>query len=122
MNGLEVDRFRTAIRNADAAVRRSLLRLALGRWNYELLTHSLAQDKRTGGARLVDIVVRQDAVEKRFEADWVRRVARILTPPPVYKVARTSHEGAFLHTCEAAAPKASSTATDDGTPNQGTGQ
>lgn len=63
-----------------------LLRLALGRRTFDYMVRSVQADKRTPGARLVDIVVRQDAREERIEADWVKRIARIVkrvTPKPL---------------------------------------
>lgn len=61
-----------------------LLRLALGRHTFDYMLRSIRNDKRTPHARLVDIVVRQDAREVRTEADWVKTIARItsLTPTP----------------------------------------
>jgi len=41
------------------------------------MVNSIQHDKRTPGAKLVDIVVRQDGVERRIEADWVKHIARI---------------------------------------------
>ncbi len=55
-----------------------LLRLALGERTFNYMVRSVQHDKRTPGARLVDIVVRQDGVEKRIEADWVKKIARIV--------------------------------------------
>lgn len=54
-----------------------LLRLALGRDTYNYMLRSIKNDPRTPGARLVDIVVRQDAKEVRTEADWVKRIAQL---------------------------------------------
>ena len=61
-------------------VRRLLLMLALGRRTYDYMVRSLSNDPRTRRARLVDIVVRKDAVERRTEADWCRTIARIVLP------------------------------------------
>src|SRR5687767_14924300 len=54
-----------------------LLRLALGRRTFDYMLASIKADPRTPGAKLVDIVIRQDAVEKRIEADWVKRIAQM---------------------------------------------
>jgi hypothetical protein len=58
-------------------IRSKLLRLALGRSTFDYMLRSIKADKRTPGAKLVDIVVRQDAVENRIEADWVKTIARL---------------------------------------------
>lgn len=52
--------------------RRALLYLALGRntYYYYYMCRTLQSDKRAPRARMIDIVVRKDAVEKRIEADW----------------------------------------------------
>lgn len=66
-----------------------LLRAALGRRTFEYMLRSIRNDKRTPGARLVDIVVRQDAREVRTEADWVKDIAKMTyhlpTPDIEYK-------------------------------------
>lgn len=54
-----------------------LLRMALGRSTFDYMLRSIRNDIRTPGARLVDIVVRQDAREIRTEADWVKTIAQI---------------------------------------------
>lgn len=60
--------------------RRLLLRLAIGKHTYEHMRISLAQDPRTRRARLVDIVIRKDGVERRVEADWLKTLARLVLP------------------------------------------
>ncbi len=55
-----------------------LLRLALGQRTFDYMVRSVKHDKRTPHAKLVDIVIRQDGVERRIEADWVKNVARIV--------------------------------------------
>jgi hypothetical protein len=62
-------------------LRRFLLWLALGPRTYRYMSDVLAQDPRAPRARLIDIVVRKDGVERRLEADWVRSLARIVHPP-----------------------------------------
>lgn len=54
-----------------------LLRFALGRRTFEYMLRSIKADRRTPGARMVDIVVRQDGREERIEADWVKEIARM---------------------------------------------
>jgi hypothetical protein len=54
-----------------------LLRIALGRDTFDYMLRSIKADIRTPGAKLVDIVVRQDAREQRIEADWVKKIAQI---------------------------------------------
>lgn len=54
-----------------------LLRLALGRHTFDYMLRSIKADHRTPAAKLVDIVIRQDARERRIEADWVKRIAQI---------------------------------------------
>lgn len=54
-----------------------LLRLALGQRTFDYMLRSIKADKRTPAAKLVDIVVRQDAREERIEADWVKHIAQI---------------------------------------------
>lgn len=63
-----------------------LLRLALGQRTFDYMLRSIKADKRTPAARLVDIVIRQDAREERVEADWLKRIAQItyhLPSPPI---------------------------------------
>lgn len=54
-----------------------LLRIALGDGSYDYMIRTLAVDRRVKTARMVDVVVRKDGIEKRFEADWIKHVARI---------------------------------------------
>lgn len=60
-----------------------LLRLALGRSTFNYMLRSIKADIRTPGARQVDIVIRQDAVERRIEADWVKYIARMAYHLPI---------------------------------------
>lgn len=53
-----------------------LLRLAMGRRQFDYMLRCIKNDPRTPGARLVDIVVRQDAREIRTEADWIKKIAQ----------------------------------------------
>jgi hypothetical protein len=66
-----------------------LLRLALGPRQFGYMLRSIRNDSRTPAARLVDIVVRQDAHEIRTEADWVKEIAKMTyhlpTPPFEYR-------------------------------------
>lgn len=55
-----------------------LLRLALGSRGFDYMNRTIKFDKRTPGARLIDIVVRQDGREERIEADWVKTIAKII--------------------------------------------
>jgi hypothetical protein len=55
-----------------------LLRLALGNHTFDYMLRSIKNDKRTPNAKLVDIVVRQDGREVRTEADWVKKIAKIV--------------------------------------------
>jgi len=59
---------------------RGLLRQALGDRAFEYMCRSLAHDPRLRSARMVDIVVRKDAVERRIEADWLKAIAKIVLP------------------------------------------
>lgn len=63
-----------------------LLRVALGRRTFDYMLRSIKEDQRTPGAKLVDIVIRQDGREERIEADWVKKIAQITyhlpTPKP----------------------------------------
>jgi hypothetical protein len=61
-------------------IRRVLLWLALGPQQYRHMKHVLSQDLRAPRARMIDIVIRKDAIERRLPADWVRSLARILHP------------------------------------------
>ena len=58
-------------------VRALLLRLALGESTFQYMLRSIKNDPRLPSARLVDLVVRKDAVEQRIEADWIKNIARI---------------------------------------------
>lgn len=70
------------MRHKPSWIRTQLLRLALGNRTFEYMNRSIKADKRTPGARLVDIVVRQDGREERIEADWVKYIARIIKHSP----------------------------------------
>lgn len=59
-------------------VRALLLRLALGRRQFDYMNRVLKSDDRIPSARMVDIVVRKDAVERRIEADWIKNIAKIV--------------------------------------------
>jgi hypothetical protein len=59
-------------------IKRFLLKLILGKRTYYYLCASLGYDHRLLRAHTVDIVVRKDGQEVRVEADWIKKVARIL--------------------------------------------
>ena len=63
------------------AVRRLLLWLALGPRTYDYMWRVLATDPRLRTCKLADIVVRKDGREKRIEADWLKKIAKIVLPP-----------------------------------------
>lgn len=63
-------------------LRALLLRLVLGNRQFNYMNRSVKFDQRTPGAKLVDIVVRQDAVENRIEADWIKHIAQIVHHVP----------------------------------------
>lgn len=67
---------RWALKHWSSRWRCWLLRIALGRRTFEYMLRSIKADARTPRARMVDIVIRQDGVEKRIEADWVKKIAR----------------------------------------------
>lgn len=63
-----------------------LLRIALGPGTFDYMLRSIKSDKRTPGAKLVDIIIRQDGHEERIEADWVKKIAQwayYLPVPPM---------------------------------------
>lgn len=57
---------------------RILLRLILGKRTYHYMCGSLSQDSRLRTAKFADIVIRKDGREKRVEADWLKKLARIV--------------------------------------------
>lgn len=65
------------MKHQSSKIRSLLLRLALGERTYNYMLKSIKYDKRTPGAKTVDIIVRQDGREERIEADWVRTIAKI---------------------------------------------
>ncbi len=71
-------RLRKAIFWLTRPIRKFALWVALGSHDYNAMVRSVRQDPRTRRARLIDIVVRKDAVERRIQADWVREVARVV--------------------------------------------
>lgn len=75
-------------------LRRRLLWLALGPWTYSYMISTLAIDPRIKTARMVDVVVRKDGVERRFEADWIKHVARFCWRDIERKRARGERERA----------------------------
>lgn len=60
--------------------KRLLLRIVFGK-SYDYMARSLAHDPRIKTARLVDILVRKDGLEKRLEADWLKKMAKIVSTP-----------------------------------------
>lgn len=62
-------------------VRIRCLRIALGP-AYNYMVRTLQSDPRLPRAYLADIVVRKDSVEKRFEADWLKDLARLVKDEP----------------------------------------
>jgi hypothetical protein len=65
-----------------------LLRLALGRHTFEYMLRSIKADPRMPDPYTIDIVVRKDAVEKRWEAQWIATIARMtyhLPAPPLHR-------------------------------------
>lgn len=58
--------------------KRLCLRLCLGANDYEYMVRTLCQDPRAPKARLIDIVVRKDGLERRVEADWLKKLARLV--------------------------------------------
>lgn len=76
-------------------MRRFLLRLILGRRTYRYMCQSLGQDRRLPKAYTADIVIRKDGRERRVEADWLKKLARICgpdLPPPVPDEYRHLHQ------------------------------
>jgi len=59
-------------------IKRLFLKLILGKRTYNYLCASLGYDPRLLKARTIDIIVRKDGREVRIEADWVKKIARIL--------------------------------------------
>ena len=60
--------------------KRLLLRIVFGK-SYDYMARSLIHDPRIKNARLIDIVVRKDGLEKRMEADWLKKLAKIVSTP-----------------------------------------
>jgi uncharacterized tellurite resistance protein B-like protein len=64
-----------------------LLCLRIALWGeYDYMVRTLQADKRLRVAKDVDIVVRKDGNELRFEADWLKRLAKLVkdvTPKPL---------------------------------------
>lgn len=87
--------------------RRLLLRLALGSHTYDYMRQSLRSDPRTRTARLVDIVVRKDAVERRVEADWCKTIARIIDGAPRFSVPKAELLTSPIQNCAAGSPEKS---------------
>lgn len=58
--------------------RRFLLRLVMGQRTYDYMVQSVLADRRCFNAKAVDIVVRKDGREKRIEADWIKKLYRIV--------------------------------------------
>jgi hypothetical protein len=67
-----------------------LLRLALGQQTFDYMLRSIKNDPRTPAARLVDVVVRQDAREVRTEADWIKTIAKMAYHLPSPDIERKS--------------------------------
>lgn len=83
-------------------LRRLLLRLALGKRDFEYMAMTLRQDPRLRRCKLADIVVRQDGMERRIEADWLKRLARIVygeEPIPEPPVPQPDGHVYICHTC-----------------------
>jgi hypothetical protein len=46
------------------------------------MIRTLSRDARVRNAHEVDFVVRKDGFERRIEADWIKKIARIVLPGP----------------------------------------
>jgi len=58
--------------------RRLLLRWVLGKSAYNYMCRSLAYDPRLRNCRAVDIIIRKDGLERRIEADWLKKLRKIV--------------------------------------------
>jgi hypothetical protein len=63
------------------AIKRFLLKLILGSSTYEYMVRSILWDPRVRNDKLVDIIVMKDGVERRIEADWIKKIAKIIHTP-----------------------------------------
>lgn len=61
-------------------LRRALLWLALGPRTYRYMYDTLTVDFRTRTARWVNITIRKDGIERCYEADWCKDLARLVHP------------------------------------------
>ena len=59
---------------------------ALGDTTFYYMVRSLQRDPRIRYAHTVDIVIRKNGLERRIEADWLKKLARYvedIEPPPL---------------------------------------
>lgn len=70
--------------------KRLLLRLILGRRDFQYMCRTLSRPGlRT--AHMVDVIIRSDGRDRRFEADWLKRLSEITegyTEPPLRESVR----------------------------------
>ncbi len=59
-------------------IKRLLLLIIFGK-QYDYMARSVMFDNRVKTAKLVDIVVRKDGIERRIEADWIKNLAKIVS-------------------------------------------
>jgi hypothetical protein len=75
------------------AIKRLLLRLALGKRTYAYMCRTLSQDPRLPRCYLADIIVRQDGREVRIEADWLKPLCKLVKPDLTPRVPQPGEEG-----------------------------
>lgn len=58
--------------------KRILLKLVFGK-SYNYMVKTLLLDNRAKKAKLIDIIVYKDGIEKRIEGDWLKTMAQIVS-------------------------------------------
>ena len=59
-------------------LKRLLLKLVLGKRTYYYMCRTVLTDPRLISARDVDMVIRKDGTERRIEADWIKKITKII--------------------------------------------
>lgn len=61
-------------------VKRILLKFILGKNTYEYMVRSILHDPRSKKLDAnIDLLISQDGMDKRIEADWVKKIAKIVS-------------------------------------------
>ena len=59
-------------------IKRLLLKWILGKRTFYYMCRTVLADPRLVSAHDVDMVIRKDGIERRIEADWIKKITKIV--------------------------------------------